>query len=322
MSDSQKSDLPLFVAVDWGTTNLRAFLVDSNGQILEQKKSDRGMLRLQKSEFEEVLKNLLGSWLRADLPVYMAGMVGSKGGWQEVAYQTCPVSLPSLAEHLHWLTTSLPCPVAIVPGLQGLGVHGYHDVIRGEETQLLGALDWLQSQNRRDENPLCCMPGTHCKWVQIESSEIRHFSTTFSGEIFARLNDGSSLVKGLPVSDALNKDAFNKGLQVSQQKGGFLHHLFSVRSRFVCGELTEDEGRDYLSGIVIGTDVQNILEALQPSQTSVLLIGSNNLSERYALALAYHGLKSEFLDAGEASIRGLKYLAANQQQLPLTGVAN
>ncbi|MFT2110987.1 2-dehydro-3-deoxygalactonokinase [Marinomonas sp. 2405UD68-3] len=322
MGTSQNNGLPLFVAVDWGTTNLRAFLVDHNGQIVDQKQSDRGMLSLQKNEFEGVLKNLLGDWLSADIPVYMAGMVGSRGGWHEVAYQTCPVSLTSLAEHLHWLPTNLPCPVAIVPGIQGLGVHGYHDVIRGEETQLLGALDWLQSQNRGDENPLCCMPGTHCKWGQIENSEIRQFSTTLSGEVFARLNDESSLVKGLPISESLNKEAFNKGLQVSQQKGGFLHHLFSARSRFVCGELTTAEGRDYLSGIVIGTDVHDILEALQPKQTSVLLIGSHNLSERYALALSFHGLKSEFLDASEASIRGLKHLATHQQQLPLTGVAN
>ncbi|WP_191601996.1 2-dehydro-3-deoxygalactonokinase [Marinomonas algicola] len=321
--DLSENSRPLFIAIDWGTTNLRAFLVDKNGNIQAQKQNESGMLSLNSDEFENVLKTLLEDWLRPDLPVYMAGMVGSRGGWQEVPYQSCPIALSSLADHLQWLTTKLPCPVAIVPGIQGLGIHGYHDVIRGEETQLLGALDWLASQGREGEDPLCCMPGTHCKWVQIEDGGIQQFSTTLSGEIFARLNDDSSLVKGLPSSDVFHTDAFNKGVATSLTMGGFLHHLFSTRSRVVCGELTAEEGRDYLSGVVIGTDVKDILSALQPSQKSVLLIGSHNLSERYALALAAHGLRSEFLDASDASIRGLKYMAANHQHsLPLTGVAN
>jgi 2-dehydro-3-deoxygalactonokinase len=303
------SDSASFIAVDWGTTNLRAFLMSQDGDIQAQRDSDQGMLKLGASEFEAVLADLLDDWLTPNLPIYMSGMVGSRGGWQEVPYQHCPIKLSDLSEHLYWLKTALPNPIAIVPGLQGKGVAGYHDVMRGEETQLLGAMDWLEAQGRTEEAPVFCLPGTHCKWVQIQNGNVTQFSTSITGELFARLNDESSLVKGLPKSDVLNEDAFNQGVLASQQDGGILHHLFSTRSRFVCGELAADEVRDYLSGVVIGHDVNDILESLSAPESPVVIVGSKALSARYGLALASRHLKSEFLDASEASIRGLKRLA-------------
>ncbi|NLQ18898.1 2-dehydro-3-deoxygalactonokinase [Marinomonas sp. M1K-6] len=301
-----------FIAVDWGTTNLRAFLMNQEGQIQAQRDSDQGMLTLGSAEFESVLSDLLGDWLTPDLPIYMAGMVGSRGGWQEVPYLPCPIHLDDLSEHLFWMTTKLPNKVAIVPGLQGTGVAGLLDVMRGEETQLLGALDWLEEQGRADESPVFCLPGTHCKWVQVKRGEVTQFSTSITGELFARLNDESSLVKGLPKSAQLNEEAFNKGVLASQQTGGILHHLFSARSRFVCGELAADEVRDYLSGVVIGHDVNDILSTLTIPTSPVLIIGSQALSARYALALSSRNLAGEFLAANEASIRGLKRLANRQ----------
>ena len=298
-----------FIAIDWGTTNLRAFLINQNGQVQAQRDNDRGMLELNSSEFEAVLSDLLDDWLTPDLPIYMAGMVGSRGGWQEVPYQQCPIKLSDLSEHLYWLETSLPNPIAIVPGLQGVGVGGYDDVMRGEETQLIGAMDWLHTQGRTDDSPVFCLPGTHCKWAQIKNGSLTQFSTSISGELFAQLNNESSLVKGLTKSDVFNKSAFNKGVLASQQSGGILHHLFSARSRFVCGDLAESDVRDYLSGVVIGHDVNDILSSLSTPNSPVIIIGSQALSERYALALQSRDLKSEFLSANEASIRGLKYLA-------------
>jgi 2-dehydro-3-deoxygalactonokinase len=301
-----------FIAVDWGTTNLRVFLMNHDGYIQAQRDSDRGMLKLGSAEFESVLSDLLGDWLTPDLPIYMAGMVGSRGGWQEVPYQQCPIKLDDLSEHLFWLSTSLPNKVAIVPGLRGTSVGGLLDVMRGEETQLLGALDWLEEQGRADESPVFCLPGTHCKWAQITEGKVTRFSTSITGELFARLNDESSLVKGLPKSDQLNEEAFKKGVLASQQAGGILHHLFSARSRFVCGELAAEEVRDYLSGVVIGHDVNDILSPIDTPTAPVFIIGSEALSARYALALSSRDLTSEFLAASEASIRGLKRLANRQ----------
>ena len=305
------SFVPLCIAVDWGTTNLRAFLLDQNGTSHGQKISDRGMLTLNVNEFEPVLRDLLEDWLHPDVPIYMAGMVGSRGGWQEVPYLHCPIQLDSLADNLRWVESNLPCDVAIVPGLQGIGLSGHSDVIRGEETQLLGAVDWLKEQNQPDQNVLCCMPGTHCKWVPLSQGKVMQFSTSFSGELFARLNNESSLVKGLPKNTLLNQDAFQKGLVTSQQTGGLLHHLFSVRSDYVCGELAADQARDYLSGIVIGHDVKDMLAAQpNPVETTVLIIGSDNLSHRYRMALSFHNVRTQSLEASEASIRGLKRLAS------------
>ena len=119
--------------------------------------------------------------------------------------------------------------MAIVPGLKGRGVSGCNDIMRGEETQLLGILDWLKSK-ATEQDVFCCMPGTHCKWVRIEQGTINQFSTTFSGELFANINRDSSLVRGLPSSDHIDTEAFKLGLETSQKQGGLLPHLFSARS--------------------------------------------------------------------------------------------
>lgn len=296
------------VAVDWGTTNLRAFLLDPQGRVLAQRHSPQGALQIDSGKHQQVLYTLIGDWLTPTLPVLMAGMVGSRGGWHEVPYCNCPVALDELQDHLYWLDTDLPGPVAIVPGLQAQGVSGSVDVMRGEETQLLGVLDWLEQQGQGAQNLLCCLPGTHCKWVPLQHGSIHCFSTTFSGEVFAQLNQDSSLVRGLPMSAELNQQAFLRGVGTCRTPGGLLHHLFSCRSNFVSGQLPADQVRDYLSGVVIGHDVFSMLTALD-NQQPVLLVGSEALCQRYALALETFAIGSEFLSAAEASVRGLQRLA-------------
>jgi 2-dehydro-3-deoxygalactonokinase len=303
------NELPLCIAVDWGTTNLRAFLMDHTGRICAEKSNHQGMQTLASDEFESVLEALLDEWIHPDVPIYMAGMVGGRGGWQEVPYQLCPIELDTLSEHLRWLPSSLPCDVAIVPGLQGIGVSGHFDVMRGEETQLLGALDWLSEQGLADQDVLCCLPGTHCKWVPLLQGKVMQFSSSFSGELFARLNQESILVKGMPNNQTLHCAGFEKGVATSLQAGGLLHHLFSVRSDYLCGELPAEQVRDYLSGIVIGHDVNDILSAQSSPCLKVLIIGNDTLSERYRLALSLHRISALSLDARDASIRGLKRLA-------------
>lgn len=303
---------PLCIAVDWGTSNLRAYLLDQNGKIYEQRESDKGILNVAPNQYESVLTDFVGDWFADGLPVLMAGMVGSRTGWKEVPYQNCPVALDDLSQHLEWLETNLPGPVAIVPGLQGRGLSGCNDVMRGEETQLVGVLDLLQEQDER-EDVLCCLPGTHCKWVRIENGQIRQFSTTFSGELFAQINQDSSLTRGLPETNTFNESAFQLGLKTSQQEGGLLHHLFSARSNYINEELAAEQVRDYLSGIIIGHDVQSMLAAIKTTQQkseTVYLVGSQKLCNRYACALETAGLQHKFIEASDATIRGLKRLAA------------
>lgn len=315
MKQASKSEPEnLCIAVDWGTSNLRAYLLDIAGNVVDQKESNRGILNVVPEQFETVLKHLVSDWLTPGLPILMAGMVGSRTGWKEVEYQVCPLTLDSLGEKLHWLETNLPCPVAIVPGLQGRGISGCNDIMRGEETQLLGVLDWLKS-HQSDEDVLCCMPGTHCKWVRIEEGQIRQFSTTFSGELFANINNDSSLVRGLPSLDTIDVDAFKLGLKTSQTQGGLLHHLFSARSNYISHELASTQVRDYLSGVVIGHDVKDMLAVISDQEKPLLnadkvhLVGSAGLCRRYALALDMMSIEHVFIEAGDASVRGLKRLA-------------
>ncbi|TBR43819.1 2-dehydro-3-deoxygalactonokinase [Marinomonas agarivorans] len=306
---------PLCIAVDWGTSNLRAYLLDQNGKIHDQRESDKGILNVAPNQYENVLIDFVGDWFADGVPVLMAGMVGSRTGWQEVPYQNCPVTLDDLSQHLVWLQTNLPGPVAIVPGLQGRGLSGCNDIMRGEETQLVGVMDLLQEQGLQDD-VLCCLPGTHCKWVRIENGQIHQFSTTFSGEFFAQINTDSSLTRGLPQSQTFDKAAFEKGLHTSQQQGGLLHHLFSARSNYINEEIKAEQVRDYLSGIIIGHDVNGMLSALdqkQQHQDKVYLVGSKKLCERYACALDVAGVDHEFIDASDATIRGLKRLAAKSE---------
>lgn len=321
-SESSQENAPMCIAVDWGTSNLRAFLMDFNGNVFDQRSNDRGMLTLESEQFEHVLIDLLDDWVEPDVPIFMAGMVGSRSGWQEVPYLPCPIHLDSLNSHLYWVQTRLlKCDVAIVPGLKGFGVSGHHDVMRGEETQLLGALHWLRENNEINTNVLCCLPGTHSKWVPLYNDKVEQFSTSFSGELFARLSSESSLVKGVPISKEFNIDAFKKGLVTSQQAGGFLHHLFSVRSDYMCGALTAEEVRDYLSGVVIGHDVAELATLHKRNIDKVLVIGSSHLILCYQEALAFHQITSQCLDAREASIRGLAYLAKshfNNSQLDMS----
>ncbi|TDO95815.1 2-dehydro-3-deoxygalactonokinase [Marinomonas balearica] len=308
------SGSPMFIAVDWGTSNLRVFLIDRLGTILDQKQSDQGMLGLAPEAFESTLADIVAPWLEHNVPIYMAGMVGSKGGWQEVPYLQCPHLLTELSANLVQLETTLPVDVYIVPGAQGIGVGQQADVMRGEETQLLGLWKKLSMDASVDSNKeiFFCMPGTHCKWGRIEKGELKQFSTTFSGELYAKLSQESSLVKGISSSDSFDPEVFQKGLDTSKKEGGLLHHLFSVRSRQVTGEMSDAAVFDYLSGIIVGNDVSEMSECLHLKGKRLYVIGSSLLAQRYRMALSESDTFVVQVDASEASILGLTTIADAQ----------
>ncbi|MCO4784489.1 2-dehydro-3-deoxygalactonokinase [Marinomonas atlantica] len=293
--------VPRCIAVDWGTSNLRAYLVAQNGQILDERDSACGMLSLQSYEFEVVLKALVQDWFAYQIPVLLAGMVGSRGGWQEVSYLDCPLPLLDLAQYLSPLSLDWPVPVWIVPGLKTQGLSGQTDVMRGEETQLLGLLASLE------ESYKCvafCMPGTHCKWGLLASGYLERFSTTITGELFSLLLKGSSLTKGLSDSFSdFDGVAFDEGVITAQKQGGLLHQLFSVRSGWVTDERNQASVTSYLSGLVIGSDVVNMASSLD--NNPIWIVGSEAVSERYLRALtAVTSNSIHCLSARKASLLG------------------
>ena len=291
---------PALLAVDWGTSALRGALLAADGTLLAEHAAPRGLLQVPSGGWAQVFDDEFGPWLAAHpgLLCLMSGMVGSRQGWAEAAYCPCPASLAQLAEHLLWLR---PGRLAIVPGLSRES-DGQPDVMRGEETQVFGALRQLGLQDAS-----LVLPGTHSKWVQVAGGRVSGFSTHMTGECFALLRQQSILARTLPADEVApwRPEAFDEGVARAQQPGGLLHHLFSVRSLALFERRDGPALLSYLSGLVIGEELR--AQAPAPGQ-AVVVVGSEALTLRYRRALAQRGVALQSVGA-EAAWRGLAALA-------------
>lgn len=290
------------IAVDWGTSSFRAYRLDAAGAVLEQRSTAAGLLACQ-GRFESMLAQQLGGW--DDRLVVMAGMIGSRNGWCEVPYVACPAGLDELAAGLiEVAAASLPGRrVFIVPGLSHRPVPGSPEVMRGEETQLLGLFGELPGAGPHT----VCLPGTHSKWATVGAGLVRAFHTAMTGELYSVLKQ-HSLLGALMDDDAGAADedapAFDLGVRASADVGGLLSHLFSVRTRGLFGELTAAQLPSYLSGLLIGHELNGLLAGAQ----QVHLIGNQALLQRYRRALALCHVDVQV--HGEALVaRGLHQLA-------------
>ena len=290
------------IAIDWGTSSFRAYRLDAQGGVLEQRSAAAGLLACG-GVFEPVLAEQLSGW--SDELIVMAGMIGSRSGWHEVPYVACPAGLEEIAAGMREVKASrLPGRrIFIAPGLSHRPTGGAPEVMRGEETQLLGLLGELQ-----DGGPhTVCLPGTHSKWATVSEGCITVFHTAMTGELYAVLQQHSLLgalmdrEAGPPVHDA---PAFELGVQTSAGAGGLLNHLFSVRTRGLFGELTAAQLPSYLSGLLIGHELQGLARGAE----RVHLIGSAALLSKYQDALGLRGIGAQ--GHGEAlAARGLHHLA-------------
>jgi 2-dehydro-3-deoxygalactonokinase len=273
------------IAIDWGTSSLRGARLDAQGRVLDERQAERGILNVPAGGFQAVFESLFGDWWTPGTLCLMAGMVGSRQGWQEAPYCACPAGLEDLASALHWL---VPGRLAIVPGLCQPSAPGTEawaapaDVMRGEEVQIFGALDALQSQDAT-----LVLPGTHSKWVQVRGGRITSFRTHMSGECYQWLRHQSLLSRTLPDTDAgtLDTEAFTHGVQRALQGHGLLHNAFGTRTLALFDQVPATRLPDYLSGLVIGEEIQH--EASAHAETApVVLMGAPTLLERYRLALS------------------------------------
>lgn len=305
----QSAGQPSLIAVDWGTTKLRAYLVDALGGILDERSSDDGLINAV-GGFASTLKSQIGGWLADEddgLPVLMAGMVGSRNGWAEAPYAPCPASAETLASSLTRVWISPQRAGWIVPGVCGQSVSRRTDVMRGEETQVVGLLD----QAEAEDVGVICLPGTHNKWVRVQEGAIRAFSTTMAGELF------SSLVKhtilSLSASDSAPMDpiAFDQGVDASREPGGLQHHLFSVRTRHLFREVSDVEGAAYLSGLLIGDEIEAMhgAGALATERSPVTVVASEALAAAYLRGLNRFGFKTRWIASGQAVRAGLLKIA-------------
>ena len=290
------------IAIDWGTSSLRGARLGTTGQVLESREFTRGILTVPPSQFEAVFKEHFGDWMQAEGALCLiSGMAGSRQGWQEAPYCPCPAGFTELGQHLLWLQADR---IALVPGLSCMGQDALHtpDVMRGEEVQIFGALQ-LAGRN----SATLVLPGTHSKWVRVESDRVTHFSTFMTGEVFALLSQHSILGKTLDLNGAFDEAAFMQGVDQSQTRGSVLHHLFAVRTLGLFERLSAAQLASYLSGLLIGEELRT--HSVSGDSTPLILIGSHALTLRYTLALQHLGIACDSRGA-EATWAGLFALAS------------
>jgi len=296
------------IAVDWGSSCLRSFLLDQHGNLLASRQSADGVFTVKQGAFAEVIQQQCHDWLPECELMIMAGMVGSRHGWYEVPYLPCPVSLPALAEACQLLPAALVNGAALpeirlVPGLRCTDSNGIADVMRGEETQIFGAL----SLSGFDQAWLC-LPGTHSKWALVQQGQIIRFQSFISGELFALLRQQSSLA-AFCQHPSIDSGAFSQGLaQAAATDSNLLHQLFSVRAQVLTGQLPELSASGLLSGLIIGHEFATARRWLS-DDIPLLLVGNAELNKLYQQAAGFSGVNCQSISAEAASIEGLKAIA-------------
>jgi 2-dehydro-3-deoxygalactonokinase len=290
-----------FIACDWGGTNLRAWVVDETGEVKDRRDFPFGISRLRPGEAPERFRLDVRPALGAEsLPAILCGMVGSNLGWRAVPYLDCPVNLAELGRNL-CLVQDGDAPVWIVPGLRGPGPTAAPDLIRGEETQVLG---WLRTEAAQGRQAIC-HPGTHAKWVVLEDERLVRFVTFMTGELYAVLSR-HSVLRSEAVAD--DEAAFDQGLAAAGDGGALAARIFSARTRVVAAlsPAAPETTASYLSGLLIGAEIAAApaLAGLNADEPIVLL-GDPGLCRWYARALTRAGRASRTFDGDRAVLAGL-----------------
>jgi 2-dehydro-3-deoxygalactonokinase len=294
------------IGVDWGTSSFRAFRLDADGRIRDRRACPRGILTIEAGRFDEELLRQVGDWIAdGEERVLLAGMIGSRQGWQEATYLPCPAGSAELAGAL------VPVPfhgarVLLVPGLSHVDEAGTPEVMRGEETQIIGVLPEFDVETGL--GGVACLPGSHAKWATITDGRITGFATYLSGEAFAALR-GHTILGRMMRDGPTDLAGFDRGVARSGDPGHLLHHLFGVRTLGLFGELTEADSASYLSGMLIGHEVR---AALPNSGGTVHLIGAHALSTLYARAITACGGMSVTHDE-DAAAHGLALIGKDAQ---------
>jgi 2-dehydro-3-deoxygalactonokinase len=267
------------IGLDWGTTSCRAYLIGADGAVLERVADGPGILKVENGAFGAALDTMAGRW-DAALPVVLSGMIGSRQGWREAPYARCPAGADDIVKALATIEHGRRA-IALVPGLS-TDNDGMPDVMRGEETQILGALA-LSGRERG----LFLLPGTHSKWAEVSGGRIVSFRTFMTGEAFGALKDHTILCR--LMREGSDTDGFARGVREGAalgSAGALLNRLFATRTYALMDRLPDTALADYLSGLLIGAEVA---EATRRTKSDVTIIASPGLASRYAQALRLLG---------------------------------
>ncbi len=288
----------MLIALDWGTTSLRAALMAPDGTVLDRVATPDGIMAAAGRSFPAIFATIAGPWLAAHpgIAALASGMIGSRQGWAEAPYASCPAGFAQLAQALAWADAG-GTRVGFVPGLNWQD----QDVMRGEETQILGALTALAV-----DSGVFVLPGTHSKWAVVEAGQVVAFRTFMTGEVFATLCRHSILGRLMPDADPpFDPNAFAAGCRRSGG-GAILHALFSARTEGLFGRLAPEALPSYLSGLLVGEEVREAL-LLAPAR-AVHLVGSAALAAPYGRALALYGVAHSVV-AADVAFTGLHAIA-------------
>lgn len=296
---------PSYVAVDWGTSSFRLWLMGAGGEVFGERRSDEGMTAAARTGFAPVLQlhlDALGA--AASLPVVICGMAGARQGWVEAGYVDTPAHLSEILKGAV-VVSGQPRDIRILPGIAQRDAAA-PDVMRGEETQLLGALG-LDAPGEA----LVCMPGTHSKWVRLRGGTVERFATFMTGELFSVVARDTILSHAIAGADeAVDADAFRLAVAEAFAVPALSANLlFRVRSRQLLFGGSAQAGRETISGTLIGAELAAGL-AERERATPVTLIASGRLQRLYQIALEGLSIPLNVMDAEEAVRRGLAGAAA------------
>ncbi|QNN68484.1 2-dehydro-3-deoxygalactonokinase [Sphingomonas lutea] len=284
------------IAVDWGTSNRRAYLLDASGSCVDEHEDSQGILSVPAGGFPAAIAEIrqrLG-----DQPLLLAGMIGSNRGWVEAPYVPCPAAIDDLAAALVRPSDR----EAIVPGVSYVG-EGRADVMRGEEVQLLGAV----ADETIPPDALVCHPGTHNKWARVARGRIAEFRTVMTGELFNLLKEHSILADLLQPDVEPDDGAFRTGVDHGLTHDDIPAELFAVRARTLLGQAPHSSPASFTSGLLIGADLRIGLAGTVPAE--VVVMGRPELTELYAAALAQAGIQARELDGERCFLAGIKAIA-------------
>lgn len=282
-----------YIAVDWGSTHLRAWHV-REGICVDSRQKEAGITRLAGRHPREILNEITDGWQASPTPVVMAGMIGSQQGWKNVPYLPCPLPLGNLAHHL--------CPVGndvwIVPGVSIDNDDGCN-IMRGEETQLAGAWQLAPAS-------LYILPGTHCKWAQVDDGCLTGFKTVMTGELHHLLMTHSLIGKALPPQ-ITDRHAFMVGLEHGLNDTELLPHLFDIRAAWVLGKLAQHVVSERLSGLLIGAEIAQMQRIYRTdSGQRIVIVGGEQLAMRYHTALSQIDIDAEIVSGEAAFQQGIR----------------
>lgn len=287
-----------YIAVDWGTTNRRAYLIGADGRLVQKVADDQGVRALPQGSYPDEVASLRQRF--GDRPMLVAGTVGSARGWRVAPYVDCPATIEQIAAAIDWVELDR---TGIIPGVSQRG--GEADVMRGEEMQALGAV----LAGLAPPRGLVCHPGTHAKWIRMEPSRIARFRTAMTGEMFNLLREHSTLSEMLS-GEVSDDAAFRAGVKQGLEGSDLLSCLFAVRPRHLLGEAGGQDAA-FASGLLIGSDVRAALQREQPQH--VTLVGEPELCALYRTALELAGCPSQTVPGDIAFLAGI---AAVVVQLP------